>query len=87
MAKKKIGKHLQFYRDCMADGLMPYVGLCRCGMYDIINNDLLNDYFTPEDFMDAISFWASGEKNDCCYNFTPLRQTIVLFMAAINQEL
>lgn len=38
------------------------------------------------------SFWASGLSIDAedalrAYSFTPLRQTIVLFMAAINNEL
>lgn len=89
MAKKKIGKHLQFYMDCMRDRnrLMPCHGLCRCALLDYICGDVLEKYFTPEDFSDAISFWASGKKGDCEFIFTPLRQTIVLFMAAINNEL
>lgn len=86
MAKKK-GKHLQFYMYCMKNGRMPFIGLCRCAYYNIISSDILDKYFTPEDFSDAISFWASGEKGDREFVFTKLRQTIVLFMAALNNEL
>lgn len=87
MPKKKIGQHIQFYRDCMEQTTMPNVGLCRCGMYGFISDEILNDYFTPEHFIDAITFWASGEKGDHQHVFTPLRQTIVLFMACLNNEL
>lgn len=85
--KKQPGKHLRFYIDCMADGLMPHVGLCRCAMQGKISNSVLEEYFMPENFSDSITFWASGEQGDFVHHFTPLRQTIVLFMAAINNEL
>jgi len=36
---------------------------------------------------DEVTFWGSGDPRPLLGQFTPLRQTIVLFMAAINGEL
>lgn len=86
MPKKKIGKHLQFYMDCISDEIMPQVGLCNCGWTGLIDGNLLL-LFKPED-ASVFDYWASGIKhNPCAFNFTELRQTIVLFMAALNNEL
>lgn len=87
MPRKKTGKHLQFYMDCMSNGVMPENGLCRCATTNLISDDDLSLYFKPYDFIENLYFWASGEKNDKQYVFTPLRQTIVLLLAAINNEL
>lgn len=84
---KNNGQHLRFYINCMADGLMPYSGLCRCALYSMISADILQEYFEPDDFWNTLTFWASGEAGDFEYNFTSLRQTVVLFMAALNDEL
>lgn len=32
-------------------------------------------------------YWASDNKNYLCYEYTPLRQTIVLLICAMNNEL
>lgn len=87
MQKNKTGQHLQFYMDWMPSGLMPHVGLCRCALLNIISANILQEYFEPDDFYSTVTFWASGENGDFQYIFTPLRQTIVLFMAAINNEI
>lgn len=86
MPKKKTGKHLQFYMDCVKNGEMPKAGLCACSWNDYIYEELLM-LFKP-DHAGAFSYWASLKGGyDECFKFTKLRQTIVLFMAAINNEL
>ena len=79
---------------------MPAAGLCGCAEIELIAQDLLT-YFTPflEDEEELVRegygclYWASGisinhgSLHQRMYNFTPLRQTIVLFMAAVNNEL
>lgn len=88
-----MGKYLKFYEKCIGAGRLPHDGLCKsfgkvkkfqrfiptCDDFDIMNQE---DKST--------GYWGSGVK----YNnirkycgFTPLRQTIVLFMAAMNNEL
>jgi hypothetical protein len=100
MAKRRIGNHLQFYMDCMKHGVMPKSGICintvDCG--GPLSQELLY-LFTPTDD-DRIrlakkgyntSYWAAGiitmDQDKIYDEFTPLRQTIILFMAAINGEL
>lgn len=87
MSKKKTGKHLQFYMHCVQNGEMPRPGLCKCSWGDYISEELLM-LFKPED-VGIFSYWASLKikKYDDCYKFNELRQTIVLLMAAINNEL
>ena len=85
MVKKKSRKHLQFYIDCMRNGKMPYWGLCACSKNGLIDYYLLTD-FRPATCI-YYSYWASGDRYDRCFKFTPLRQTIVLLMACLNNEL
>lgn len=88
MPKKKTSKHLQFYMDCMHKGRMPRVGLCSCAVHEYIDESLLETFIPDNTLTTAFSFWASGRQNkNCFYVFTPLRQTIVLLMAALNNEL
>lgn len=87
MSKKKIGKHLKFYTDCLKNGEMPKSGLCACSWnYYICEESLM--LFKPDN-AGMFSYWASLKKGryDDCYIFNKLRQNIVLFMAAINNEL
>lgn len=97
MPKKKIGKHLQFYMDCMKlEARMPYLlssyqgGLCSMAECNLISKKLF--VLFSED-QESYSYWADGQttKIHDCFDrrsqFTELRQTIVLFMAAINNEL
>lgn len=79
-------KHLQFYMDCMKKRQTPRDGLCSCAWGGYIDEELLM-LFKPE-WASIWSYWAAGERVRIKYNkFTSLRQTIVLFMAAINNEL
>ena len=92
---RKNKKHLAFYNACMKTRSIPRDGLCCCDAY--ISLKLL-DLFEPtisdcnqlsEQGL-SVGYWASG-LNSYAWGkyreFTPLRQTIVLFMAAINNEL
>jgi hypothetical protein len=100
MAKKKIGKHLQFYKDCMKRGLLPKSGLC-INTEDSggpLSEELLHLFIPTEDELiklaekgHSTSYWGSGvitNDYDILYDeFSPLRQTIVLLMACLNNEL
>lgn len=94
---KRNKKHLEFYNRCMLSGnILPYGGLCECAELELIDESLLM-LFVPERRSDTIwaAYWAyefgihdvNYNNKDHCIGFTPLRQTIVLFMAAINNEL
>lgn len=96
MRKKKIGKHLKFYMDCMEnEQIIPYFGLC----YSIQSEHLKLFYPTKEDEDKlreegkSILYWGADIAPHWEYDkirfhgFTALRQTIVLFMAAIAGEL
>lgn len=86
MTKKK-KKHLQFYIDCINnDYVMPQFGLCSCAWAGCIDGVILLQ-FKP-DHASNFDYWAGkGSTYKAQDKFTPLRQTIVLFMAAINNEL
>lgn len=54
--------------------------------------------FTPDDFVDKWNFWGFGDREEIetawntdsdkvRYSYTPLRQTVVLLMAAMAGEL
>ncbi len=100
MKKKKTGKHLQFYMDCMKRGVMPNSGLCinTVDLGGPLSEELFRLFIPTDDELFALakkgystSYWGLGvitNDYDILYDaFSPLRQTIVLFMAAINNEL
>jgi hypothetical protein len=85
-------EYFDFYKEYYGKNL-PDLGLCCCFSADE-NLTMLSP--TREDFSQlsiegkAIGFWGSGVSTwdtNKYYSFTPLRQTIVLFMAAMNNEL
>lgn len=100
MAKKK-NMFLDFYNRTIKNGRMQYQGLC--GNFDGCNCDdgiTTLMYFRPSptdiEELEAndldIDYWGSGLKIDADYfelryNFSPLRQTIVLFAALLDEEL
>lgn len=87
---KKKTPYLDFYNLCMKTGLMPKDGLCNslrefgygCDQFIPLHNEA--DFFM---------YWGSdqtaGKVNmrEHMFAFNPLRQTIVLFLAAMNNEL
>lgn len=94
-------KYLEFYKSCMATGKLPDWGLCcslegRAKLFE----DLFPDPEEDERDNFTNSFWGyNGEPiqtdklngswvdSEYARSFTPLRQTIVLLLAAINGEL
>lgn len=95
---KRDKKHLSFYKKCMSDKTIPFAGLCGCSTNRLLDRGLL-DFMSPTS-IDRVqleneglsrAFWGSGLNNSSgnrlIFEFTELRQTIVLFMAAINNEL
>lgn len=95
-------EYLKFYKDCMKGRQMgvykgeylPFEGLCNC-----FRNDPLLDLLTPsiqeqiqlsEDGYSP-TYWGSELKRidhqfEKRYQFTPLRQTIVLFMYEMSKD-
>jgi len=96
-----MNKHLKFYKTCMKTGMLPIIkndgtGLCASARHDLITEELLNVFIpTREDELDlhneglSIGWWGSGVSPYHKHKqrgFTPLRQTIVAFMAVITLE-
>lgn len=90
-------KHLKFYKQCMETGELPqestagwyFGGLCGCASVGLVSQEIF-DLFLPTQYGYMAGYWAVGNSEDLdvmIHGFTPLRQTIVLFMAAINNEL
>lgn len=94
--------HLDFYKKCMETGVMPECGLCENFELDKrLNLNLLCEFEpTPMEqtrLSPGIStyFWANEvgyeedgrSSNEIRLEFGPLRQTIVLLLAAMNKEL
>jgi hypothetical protein len=86
-----MGKYLDFYKKCMKKGMprdnwlnTPCEGLCESFIQNDLGTDDL-DLFEPIDYQynsNVPAYWG-GEIGI----FTPLRQTVVLFLAAMNNEL
>jgi hypothetical protein len=93
-------KYLKFYKKCMKAGSLPDDGLClslirrgredkKLALFEPTSAD--NSMILVEGT--SYGYWASGllthpdNLNERMYGFTPLRQTIVLFLAAMNNEL
>lgn len=81
----------------MITGRMPASGLCSASLLGYIDEnllDLMEPTLADNEQLEAEGletiYWASGLKEsdpNVDYAFTQLRQTIVLFMAAMNNEL
>lgn len=90
--------HLWFYKNYCNTGKMPFDGLCGC-VYEggLLSGELLSHFeptFSDEKELrhnqQSTVYWASGlhmDDDSKFDTFTPLRQTIVLLMAAMNNEL
>lgn len=87
-------KYLEFYKKCMEYGTIPDEGLCVClpGEEISLFYPINRDFYALKHEDCSTVFWAHGipgvlDVESRAYTFTPLRQTIVLFMAAMNNEL
>lgn len=94
MRKKK--KYLLLYYKWMEAGRLPKMGLCNCFPNSNRSFKLLTP--TENDKVADNVYWAYGRKvtrhvystrfpEATKFKFTPLRQNIVLLMAALNDEL
>jgi hypothetical protein len=102
MKKKKETPFLDFYKECMTKGRLYGSGLCGCFFWDYKELYDMVQLFRPTT-ADALEyhrvvgydshlafmeeFWAADSIDDMFYGFGPTRQTIVLFCAAMNDEL
>lgn len=94
MKKKKETPFLDFYNECVQAGKMPTNGLCAAFRHDY-TVDLFEPTAADRNYYNIVSdYWGLDiagryitldEKHSNL--FTPLRQTIVLFCAAMNNEL
>lgn len=92
-------KYLPIYHEWMSKGQMlrvPDSNIFKTsGLCDAFDDDYLFELIQPTDEdikglkLNGLSTfcWASDSSEHCFYEFTPLRQTIVLFLAALNNEL
>lgn len=95
MKKKK--RYLDFYNEFIKTGKMSNDGLCNVFGEKALNLFVpeYDTYFNYAKYGDtlATSYWGYGydfyevADDNVRYSFTPLRQTIVLLMAAMNDEL
>ena len=83
--KKKY--YLEFYYKYAKSGRIPYDGLCSC-----FTGGEMYIFEPTEDDCNFFAFWGNGgiyERANTSWmrDFTPLRQNIVLFLAAMHGEL
>jgi hypothetical protein len=90
----KCAGSIGLFGDSIGEMTFSDTGLCGSARDSEIDNDLLDLFFpTKEDFKwleweeHACIYWGSGEASGKLGVLTPLRQTIVMFMAAMNNEL
>ena len=74
--------------------VMPDVGLCSAAKYNTLDENIFSlvkptvyDLHMLEKEGKNATWWGSDKGAADYYSFTTLRQTIVLLMAAINNEL
>lgn len=91
MAKKK---YLKFYYECMVSGLIPESRLDGYdnGLCGNLGKEAMSPFVpTMEDCNDyhvvGYGYWARDHENISSLSFGPTRQNIVLFLAAMNNEL
>lgn len=91
--KKKL---IDLYKDWMRVGTLPDQGLCNSIPKKYSKN--IKMFQPEEDYLEKLIdksvskylYWGSGSiksDKDLKYGFTPLRQTIVLFICAMNNEI
>ena len=88
-------KLIKLYKECSKTGKLPHHGLCSCLDYLEINKTKLKLFQPNSVQMNQLQikgksclFWASDMKFQCngshWYKFTPLRQTILAFLIAME---
>lgn len=93
--KKNKPKYLKYYREWMKAGRMPYEGLCST-LFDDLSKGFSEFYtiFPTSKDLSRLKkkglswiYWGSDSGDWQEFVFTPLRQNLVLLMAALNNEL
>lgn len=91
---KKKPYYLKKYNEWMENGLPDkskwyYGGLCGAGLSEHALFALMHPTSEDRDTYVLTAFWADEAEKTYLqpFAFTPLRQTIVLFLAAMNNEL
>lgn len=85
----KRGKYLKFHFECLKNGGIPQKGLCFCGMGELFElmHPIVEDIEELKRHDLPCTWWARGGWEYTISEYTPLRQNIVLLMAAMNGEL
>lgn len=85
--------HLWFYTRCIEskrffpEPRMSASGLCMCGL-DYEKLKLFRPYYRDKRKYEVDDrYWASGYRSGHIFQFTEMRQNVVLFLAAMNREL
>lgn len=85
-------KYIEFYEQCMATGKMPDSGLCFA-LPPELNGEILDmvkptieDREVLRNEGSPVNYWGNESYANRLSSFTPLRQTLVLLMAAIAGE-
>jgi hypothetical protein len=99
---EKYTPYLDFYNRHIVNGRLSSSGLCNCNLpkynssFDLMkptHEDMVRhrqELQYPEHIV--MAYWAAGlplksSINKRAHSFTPLRQNIILFLAAMNNEL
>ena len=84
-------KYLDFYYECLETGYLPGSGLCHT---DVASTDLFQLIKPTDEDIDKlygegkpVVWWGMGDFEHSTYEFSPLRQNLILLMAALNGEL
>ena len=85
-----MGKYLKFHEKCMKTGKIPNYGLCNCfpnnRKLELLSPDSDERYDLLYSGFPMV-YWGRDNYNQSIDDYSKLRQTIVLFMAAMNGEL
>lgn len=88
--KKNKSKYLKYYLDYANRLMMPDPGLCSAFKgepeFDLVKPNR-DDKLRLDTESKCAVWWGSDQIGTGLNDFTPLRQTLVLLMAALNNEL
>lgn len=93
---KKKRKYYDFYVECMENGFMPFGGLCASipkfsrkdeytlGLFSPTDDDVANPH---NQMSTSLGYWGRSFQFESVFEFNEFRQNVVLFLAAMNNEL
>ena len=91
---KKNKGYLDYYKEWMEKGGMPDYGLCNSlpkkllkkRLFDLLRPTMLNINDLKEEGLPTM-FWGSGSMKYRLHDLSPLRETILILAAILNDEL